>query len=99
MFTRILFGTDFTKEAVEAEQVVAELAARFDSTVVAFHAIEQIDRGGDQTPYEGFYRSLHASAEQKMKAIAARFAGRKVPCEVRITVGPRWQEIIDEAAR
>jgi nucleotide-binding universal stress UspA family protein len=62
------------------------------------HAIEPIDPGGDQAPFEEFYASLRAAAEEKLNAIRRRFADRKITCDVKITIGPRWHEIVEQAA-
>ena len=97
MFTRILFGTDFTREAMEAEREVADLAASMGASVIALHAIEPIDPGGDQSPFREFYESLKAAAEDKLAGIARRMAERKVTCDVKVTIGPRWKEIIEQA--
>ena len=97
MFTRILFGTAFTKESLDAEKEVAHLASALGASVVALHAIEPIDPGGDQTPYQEFYASLKAAAEDKLNAIARRLADRKITCDTKVTIGPRWQEIVEQA--
>ena len=98
MFTRILFGTDFTPDAIDAEKEVADLAASIGASVVVLHAIEPIDPGGDQAPFEEFYASLRAAAEEKLNAIRRRLADRRITCDVKITIGPRWHEIVEQAA-
>ncbi len=98
MFTRILFGTDFTKESIDAEKEVAELAASMGASVIVLHAIEPIDPGGDQGPFEEFYASLRAAASEKLTAVARRLADRSITCDVKVTIGPRWKEIVDQAA-
>ena len=97
MFTRILFGTAFTRESLEAEKEVAYLASTLGASVVALHAIEPIDPGGDQLPYEEFYASLKAAAEDKLSAISRRMADRKITCDTKVTIGPRWKEIVEQA--
>ena|SRR5687768_17582039 len=97
MFTRILFGTDFTHEAIEAEKEVADLAVSIGASVVALHAIEPIDPGGDQAPFEEFYASLKAAAEEKLTAVARRLADRRITCDIKVTIGPRWKEIVEQA--
>lgn len=97
MFTRILFGTAFTKESLEAEREVADLASSLGASVVALHAIEPIDPTGDQVPYEEFYASLKAAAEDKLSGVARRMSDRKITCDTKVTIGPRWKEIVDQA--
>src|SRR5262245_27299265 len=97
MFHRILFGTDFTRDAIEAEKELVDLAASLGASVIILHAIEPIDPGGDQTPFEEFYSSLRAAAEDKLSAIARRLAERRVTCDVKVTIGPRWKEIVVRA--
>lgn len=97
MFTRILFGTDFTKDAIEAEKEVVDLASAMGASVLALHAIEPIDPGGDQAPFEEFYSSLRAAAEEKLAAVARRMADRRVTCDVKVTIGARWKEIVEQA--
>lgn len=98
MFTRILFGTDFTTDAIDAEKEVADLATATGASVVVLHAIEPIDPGGEQEPFQEFYESLRASAEEKIAAIERRFEDRNIPCETLVSVGARWREIVDQAA-
>ena len=97
MFTRILFGTDFTRDAIEAEKELADLAASIGASVIALHAIEPIDPGGDQTPFEEFYASLKAAAQDKLTAVARRLADRRITCDIKVTIGPRWKEIVEQA--
>lgn len=97
MFTRILFGTDFTADAIDAEREISDLAAAMDASVVVLHAIEPIDPGGEQEPFEEFYESLRAAAEEKMAAIERRFEDRGIRCETRVSIGPRWREILEQA--
>jgi nucleotide-binding universal stress UspA family protein len=99
MFKRILFGTDFTSDAAQAEKVVADLAASMGASVVVLHAIEPIDPGGDQTPFEEFYASLRAAAEDKLSSTARRFAERRITCDIRVTIGARWHEVVEQAVR
>lgn len=98
MFKRILFGTDFTRDVIAAEKEAADLAASMGASVIVLHAIEPIDPGGDQTPFAEFYESLRTAAEEKLTAVARRFADRKITCDIKITIGPRWKEIVDQAA-
>jgi nucleotide-binding universal stress UspA family protein len=99
MFTKIVFGTDFTIGSSDAEREVADLAQKMGASVIALHAVEPIDPGGDQEPFQEFYRSLRAAAGEKLSAVAKRFRDRGIPCEAKVTVGPRWKEVIDEAMR
>ena len=98
MFKRILFGTDFTRDVMAAEKEAADLAASMGASVIVLHAIEPIDPGGDQAPFTEFYESLRRAAEEKLTAVARRFADRKITCDIKITIGPRWKEIVDQAA-
>jgi nucleotide-binding universal stress UspA family protein len=97
MFTRILFGTAFTRESLEAETEVADLAAALGASVIVLHAIEPIDPGGDQAPFQDFYASLQAAAEEKLAAVARRMSERRITCDIKVTIGPRWKEIVEQA--
>lgn len=61
------------------------------------HVVQAIDSEGE-TPDEEtteFYDHIRKRTESEMERISQRFTDAEVPCEVKVRVGDRLQEIID----
>lgn len=99
MIRKILFPTDFTGASRLAEDVARELAGATGAGVLALHAIEPIDPGGDEDPFATFYQALRSEAESRLAEARRRFEEASVACQALIVLAERWQAILDTADR
>lgn len=100
-FHHILVPIDSTAKNNAAMDIAFELAVQNKATTSLLHVIQAIDSGGD-TPDEEtteFYRHIRARAESELERISQRFLDADIPCEVKVRIGDRLQEIVEFASQ
>lgn len=96
-FQHILVPVDSTAKNNAAMDIAFELAIQNRASASILHVVQAIDSDGE-TPDEEtteFYDQIRKRTESEMERISQRFIDAEVPCEVKVRVGDRLQEIID----
>jgi nucleotide-binding universal stress UspA family protein len=99
MIRNILLPTELGPASREAEDMARDVARAFGASILALHAIEPIDPGGDEDPFADFYRGLRRRSTRRMAELRKRMASSRVPCRTEVVVAERWRAILDVAAR
>ncbi len=98
-FHHILVPIDSTAKNNAAMDIAFELAVQNKATTSLLHVVQAIDSGGDSPDEEttSFYDHIRERAESELERISQRFLDADVPCEVKVRIGDRLQEIVEFA--
>ena len=98
-FHHILVPIDSTAKNSAALDIAFELAVQNKATTSLLHVVQSIDSGGDSPDEETteFYEHIRKRAESELERMSQRFLDADVPCEVKVRIGDRLQEIVEFA--
>ena len=98
-FHHILVPIDSTAKNNAAMDIAFELAVQNKAMTSLLHVVQAIDSGGDSPDEEttSFYDHIRERAESELERISQRFFDADVPCEVKVRIGDRLQEIVEFA--
>ncbi len=98
-FHHILIPIDSTVKNSAALDIAFELAVQNKATTSLLHVVQAIDSGGDSPDEETteFYEHIRERAASELERMSQRFLDADVPCEVKVRIGDRLQEIVEFA--
>lgn len=97
-FERILFPTDFSESAENAQEYAISLAQKYESKIYVIHVVEPftytVDFGID---YGTQYKEIEASAKKFLKEVVASVKNSNIDVEGVVLSGEPFVEIIKYA--
>jgi len=98
-FHHILVPLDLTAKNSAAVEIAFELAVQNKAAVSLLHVVQVIDSDAGSADEETteFYDRIRQRAESELERMSQRFLQADLPCEVKVRIGDRLQDIVDFA--
>lgn len=99
MFSKILFATDGSAHSDRALAHAKDLAQKYGSEVIVFHAYHFIPEYVSTTEAEKILQGARASAQDIVGKAAHEFEAAGIPVKTMVDQGPAAEEIVSLAGR
>jgi universal stress protein A len=98
-FHHILVPLDLTAKNNAAVEIAFELAVQNKASISLLHVVQVIDSdvGPPDEETTEFYDRVRQRTESELEHLSQRFLEADLPCEVKVRIGDRLQDIVDFA--